>query len=348
MASPQRSTSHAVNVFLSAQPIGSRVKMIGLLVMVVVTGLALGSTTSYWLVPLYLVLMGWLLLGSPAQPMVHKVPSPHENLSPLVEVAAEVAPNLEVPAETHEAEAPAKKPRKTRSRGSRPRKTAKVEAVAPRAMATWVEVAPGSFMRVEIPVEPEDPQHATLDEIPPQPEDVVGEDVPAIASEPSEPEAETSEPEDVADRSTLEDAFVEPEPLGDLPFIPEAPLVVESEYVDSEEETTTNSTEPEGCDGNVSSSFSEARIEARLPELAAPDREHSLVEPPTKPDAPAAPRDPAETTISSCEMSRHVPRIRFHTSGVMRSSRPRKNARPLVRRPSGRIGAVPRVVLHRA
>lgn len=127
-----------------------------LVALIALTSLAVGATTSPWLVPPYLVAMGWLLLTpAPSRPVEGEAPST-ESPSSLAESShpgpeeapATLGPGVEAEAVPSPAEPP--RPRKSRARGKGKAK-AKAATPAERPPATWVQIAPGKFVRVEQP-----------------------------------------------------------------------------------------------------------------------------------------------------------------------------------------------------
>lgn len=108
----------------------------------VVTSLAVGRAFSWWLVPGYLALMGWLVAPStrrdarpaaPAIPDTDPAPAPNDD-SP--------EPGGTPPVEPPTTEVPARSRKRTR-------KTKAKVPVEPLEPAVWVRVGPGQFVRAE-------------------------------------------------------------------------------------------------------------------------------------------------------------------------------------------------------
>lgn len=267
-----------------------------LIALIGLTSLAVGATTSIWFVPPYLAAMGWLLLA-PARPVEGtRTPaqSAHEE-TPVADAVEE--PMLEVPAE------PAPKPKKGRGRGKSKAK-AKESPVVPPMIATWVQVAPGKFVRVEVPAPVE-----TADDMPsePEPTPIVVEVVEAIPDEPAPVIADGEESiqasDEVEDRAEVVSEERVPDPATE-------------EY---EEEQGTEWAGPIHADYIVVESD---EIEDHVPET--PPEESRLV----------ATGEPLRSGVSRSIHGRSI--------------RVRRDPRPKPRRGNGRIGASPRVVLHRA
>jgi hypothetical protein len=242
------------------------------------TSLAVGATTSPWLVPLYLAAMAWLLVapssertvddtakcegGQVASPLVDPEPSP-----PGEAGFSGAAPSGEVA-----------KPKSARSRGRKPKAKPKPEAPVEKTAATWVQVAPGKFVRVEIPVE------ATLAE-----------------------EIDTALPTDSQEVGPIADVPADAEPQSTDP--------------DASSEAPANPPDRRETWG-----------ETTLITEDEPFHDPVFVDPP----------EPARL-VAVDESARPIqPRVR-----LARSAWVRPDPRPRLRRGNGRVGAVPRVVLHR-
>ncbi len=117
--------------------------------LIAATSVAIAVAASPWLVPPYLGLMAWLLAapGKPAEPEApdrsNPPDCPTETAIPsAIEQAAEFEPEP-----SPELPPPPRKPRKSRGKG---RAKAIPAASAEKPQATWVQVEPGKFVRVEI------------------------------------------------------------------------------------------------------------------------------------------------------------------------------------------------------
>jgi hypothetical protein len=133
---------------------------------VVATSLVLGTVASWWLVPAYLVLMGWLLLpaddraggkaqvASPGNLAGQELRAMHAaSGSPAAAYGAGLTETAAEPtgAEPGPAVAVRSAPAK-RTRGGRGRSKAVKERTAPEPPpASWVRIGPGKFVRVEGP-----------------------------------------------------------------------------------------------------------------------------------------------------------------------------------------------------
>ncbi len=116
----------------------------GLALLIAATSLVLGWQASWWLVPIYLSIMAWLLAGGESNPGVDPRVEPSENQAEtLGAVVANAASEMAAPT-----------PRKSRAgtttpRRRRPRKIKPAAEPAFSTTSTWVQVAPGKFVRVE-------------------------------------------------------------------------------------------------------------------------------------------------------------------------------------------------------
>ncbi len=307
-------------------------RSIGLASLIGITSLAVGATTSYLLVPLYLLAMGWLLLGWPGNTGLPRGRSTTEepSPSPMAAVVTQVTP--EVPSETTipPVEESPKARSRGRTRGTRAKAKAKIELPPPpKVVATWVQVAPGKFVRVEMPESPSDESGGE----PTPPEIVEGQDI-------SDVDAETP--------------CVEPVPSSPSDPLPLGPIVKtaskESAWLPALELTTEGPYDP--------SEFDEP---SRLP-CEEPDRAMSLedgqgslnsefaprIEPLLSDTPPIPPQDGIDSLAVSSQAS--TPRrlkARYVASGVLRSARVSISTRPASRRSGGRIGSSPRVVSKR-
>lgn len=247
--------------------------------MVCITSLAVGATTSPWLVPPYLAAMAWLLVAPPARrasdralnPTVVVAAPPVADPGGLVSedsaTIAEATPGL------------AEKPKAGRGRGRKPKAKVKPEApVVEKTAATWVQVAPGKFVRVELPVEPVAEPTVEID---PHSD---SQDVGAFAEATTDVEQPPNDPEPTRE--------VAPEPTESQDSWRCSPLLVEDEPID----------------------------------------DPVFVDPP----------EPARLVAAEGPARPIQPRVR-----PARSAWVRPDPRPKLRRGNGRVGAVPRVVLHR-
>lgn len=156
-----------------------RVRRWGVIGLVLLTTLAVGSI-SLWLVPPYWLVMAWLL--TPPGGWRGTGSSDLAGSEPLPERAGGIdvdAPTTEgSPSPTDEPpppdadSIPSVKPRRKRSGRTRSKKKAQSDAAEPNVAATWVRVGPNQFVRVEVPVEPTEESPAQV-ETPPTEEVVV-------------------------------------------------------------------------------------------------------------------------------------------------------------------------------
>lgn len=285
----------------SFQAVAPRLRMIGLALLVAATGFAVGATTSFWLVPVYLLVMGWLLVGFPsAKASSLPAAAPANDFAAPADTPDVSSPSEEVSAPA--AEPPAKRAAKPRARGTRaPRTKPKPEPEAPRLMATWVQVAPGKFVRVEVP--------QTLESS--KPDSAISELEVALAHIVPEVSPDEASNGDTSESREDPDRAVEP-------VFAEAPVAdASSESLDS------------SCHAH-DQTFSTSVVTEEIANPPVPEAEAmhmSIVEP---------------------RPSRIVAKIRGNAFGVLRSSRMKGDPRAMVRRPAGRIGAIPRVMLHRS
>ena len=243
------------------------------------TSLAVGATTSPWLVPPYLAAMAWLLIGpaprrSPeagAAPGRESIPAPVGQPEPI---AAGDAPSAD-PAALGEGGKP--KAKSGRGRGRKPKAKTKPEVPAGTTAATWVQVAPGKFIRVERPVE-------------------------SVDDPTTEPEPETAAPTEWHETGIVAD------PAADA----ETPVLVE--------------VEPEPFEPR------ESWLETTLITEDESPADPVYVDPP----------EPARLVVVDHSSRPSQPRV-----WPARAARVRPVPRPKLRRGNGRVGAVPRVVLHR-
>ena len=134
-------------------------RTIALTSLVVLTSVAVGATTSIWFVPPYLLAMGWLLHAPESPPVGPSLELP-PTLPQSPGSASEPAPSSSDRPDAPAAETAPPKPRKRR-----PRNAAKAEPPQPtvRVEATWVQVTPGKFVRVERPIaESDDAMPSTM------------------------------------------------------------------------------------------------------------------------------------------------------------------------------------------
>lgn len=141
-----------------------RVRRWGVVGLVLITTLAVGSF-SLWLVPPYWVIMGWLL--APPEGWRRKWRGGSSETDHLPERGVATGPEANPPNVEDRPQAgetspddpppdsgPAVKPRRRkRSSGSRSKKKVQNEPEGPEVAATWVRVGPNQFVRVEVPVE---------------------------------------------------------------------------------------------------------------------------------------------------------------------------------------------------
>lgn len=320
-------------------------RSIGLASLIGITSLAVGATTSYFLVPIYLLAMGWLLVGWPLNAghslktrLIERPNSKAEEPSEPVTVLEPV----QIPENTVSDKDPASKSRsKSRARGSRSRSKPKVEAPQPRLAATWVQVAPGKFVRVELPetesikadvestLERNSVGEQPLDPLSPHPEPVLPDDSPPIPVL----ETESFVPLDsISPWSPVDSVggFANPDHEESHPFPP-----------GSLQEDPTKET-----------SWLE-------PSALLEDSQHEIVEQPTEwsdqagtlevePPVPDLVGDQDSLALASDAISPKRLKARYVDAGVLRSARISIVTRPASRRSAGRIGSSPRVILTRA
>lgn len=117
----------------------------GLFLLIIAASLALGWQGSWWLVPGYWLVMSWLLLGGESRTVLS---TPVDNGSletetPGCDGAPTASPGEPLP-DVDTAASRKAGPNRARRRARKPR------AGEPVATATWVQVAPGKFVRVEV------------------------------------------------------------------------------------------------------------------------------------------------------------------------------------------------------
>ena len=151
----------------TSAPAELRVRRWGVIGLVLLTTVAVGSI-SLWLVPPYWLIMAWLL----APPGGWRRP-PEPSAVPEADAPASALPEAEapVPEEPSPPETPEKPAKPARRKRSRAKKKAQEETLAPNVEATWVRVGPNQFVRVEVPVEPE-PDPAPAESTAAEPADV--------------------------------------------------------------------------------------------------------------------------------------------------------------------------------
>ena len=320
-------TSRASSSSRPANPTATGMRSLGLALMVAATSLAVGASTSYWLVPIYLLAMGWLLGGARAAPEVStSSPSEAETAQAAFPNEPNPPPSAEPVTADAESEAPPKP--KGRPRGKRSRAGAKAKVVEPGPppnLATWIQVAPGKFVRVEVPV-------PLLEERSGEAASISDPLAPAEARA-VEPIAEVSETEAVAVEESgdaSEDAPVEPTSTSDDPSGSDRPTIADEAGTNPVAilPTVRFDSNPDGLDDSDAAPEDAGPAFADLP---LSSRDGSAAPPPTI------------TIAERCGAT-----ARRLDPAILRSTRPRKDTRPRPRRPSGRVGARPRVVLHRA
>lgn len=370
-------SSRSLDATRPAMPIAPGLRSVSLAFLVGVTSLAVGATTSYWLVPLYLLTMGWLLLGPSAgaasgspvdRPVEGSISRPDLEPAGASRSGPETISESPQDAPGSRIDEPAKPRGKARSRGGRGRAKAQAESpTTPPTIATWVQVAPGKFVRVEVPttsttefgesqvapgdVEPEKPS------VPPA---VVESDGPTVHGLADETEGIVGEAE-LAATATAEAAG--PSDPGPDDVSTEEPSSgsqqpSSSELVDDIECTPHDSaagrpgiddygpkeavTFDRGVCGFVASQEMAPGLADEIPHA-----------PPNGPASEAGdelgvPLDDEPPPMVATNVARHGPPIRRVDSGVLRSARLRRDPRPRPRRANGRVGATPRVICKRA
>ncbi|WP_406694530.1 hypothetical protein V5E97_26005 [Singulisphaera sp. Ch08] len=286
--------SSSPNLSSTTEPrLGSRVRAwawpVVVIVLMVLTSLALAFTVSVWLVPPYFILMVWIL--APAQGPRDHVPAPLAPGSQLVsddeslfepseseiglrsqpEPVVAVSSPSEIAADLDGGNDPnpvAVKTKRGKGRGRKAKGGPIVESAAA-APATWIQVGPGKFVRVEGPstdghTEPvptlseSEPTHPPASALQPASEDVAELVSQELAAEVS-PEIENRSA--VFDAPAAHDEFIEDEPITDNDAVslsdaeallrpsPEEPVLSEEELY-SGEFAVEVSPEPEDCNAN--------------------------------------------------------------------------------------------------
>lgn len=337
-----------------------------LAVLIALTSLAVGATTSPWLVPPYLAAMAWLLLTPGSQTPAVAPSSPAGRAGEADDEPTTESEPVAVPeAEPTTAEAPAKPKKKARSK-AKPKAPPVPEA--PPMMATWVQVAPGKFVRVEVPA--------------PAPEEILQ---PAVRPEAIEgPDASPEVPIESGperDCSGLAD-------VGSAPMQVDGPARLEHDASGSEDQAPPERMEIGPQLEPISADWTQPEVSAETPATAADegpttspnlspasesltsvepetfgepdplDDETSDVGPAlsTEQESETGPPPATETPFDEAAFAGQHVAIRDGSArgpihprySSARSIKLRRDPRPKPRRISGRVGATPRVVLHRS
>jgi hypothetical protein len=173
---------------LRARRLPERGRRAALAALILLTSAAVGSAVSWWLVPGYLVLMGWLLGG----PRPETAPSPDlEGFAPHVAGDCEIQPSTRAEA-PGEPESPTPAATNDPTGATRRKRRRKAKARIPAAVgetATWVRVGPGKFIRVEGPAPPETPAATVPGDSPEVPNEPPAVENPADRADEPSPEA---------------------------------------------------------------------------------------------------------------------------------------------------------------
>jgi hypothetical protein len=132
--------------WIAARRLPERGRRAALGVLILLTSAAVGSAVSWWLVPVYLGLMGWLLTGAREVPPAGResaVPELPEPPSPVAEAQPAIPAREEAPPS---AESKGKRKQGSRKRSRKPKAIADLPVTA-----QWVRVGPGRFVRAEGP-----------------------------------------------------------------------------------------------------------------------------------------------------------------------------------------------------
>jgi hypothetical protein len=209
-------------------PAELRVRRWGVVGLVLLTTLAVG-TISLWLVVPYWLIMAWLLTppGGWRRSPRQEAAVGNSPVQPPFE--AEATPPIEP--EPQEIAPPAKPARRKRSRS---KKKVQQEAPAPNVEATWVRVGPNQFVRVEVPVEPDvEPAPSGSPANP----DAMHDPTPLESAESTQT---TVEPESVAEEVSVDEERTD--------SIAAEPMSTEfSEPIDPEANTVLSTIKPESC-----------------------------------------------------------------------------------------------------
>ena len=301
-------------------PSRPRLRTLALAGLILLTSVAVGATTSFWLVPPYLLAMGWLLLTPSTSSNVARTPfesSAHSDPVVPAEVPLDSAPEPPL------VPAPVPKPRKRK-----PRASAKVEPTVPivRVEATWIQVAPGSFVRVEKPIDQSDESTRVVEAAnPPSHEEAPNED-PAVnlgsaktfLTIESGDEGEISGPIDSSPEMSREESSEMPAEC--------VSVVPNEDSIRGSLERSTPIVTSE-CDRDVDDGFRrEEWLEIDVVAAGPP---------------PGEDFDHGRSTLSAAS-----PPPRDQRSS-RRSTRVLRDRRPAQRRGNGRVGAKPRVSLSR-
>jgi hypothetical protein len=130
--------------------LGQGLFRVALAALVAITTVVLGWAGSVWLVPPYLLLIGWLLVPSRHQQRTLDATTAETAITELVEQLPDSVQAEHVPT-GDSLESLSSKTAKTRTRRSRARPKVKLPQDLDTPAATWVQVGPGKFIRVEGP-----------------------------------------------------------------------------------------------------------------------------------------------------------------------------------------------------
>jgi hypothetical protein len=275
-----------------------------LALLMVGTSWAIASSASIWLVPPYLILMAWLLfphsVGRPSGALDESGPNESDSLPPAKagEASDALLENPALAGSVDDGSEPATSPTPPKARKGKGRGK-KVKPVIEPIEATWVQVAPGKFVRVEAS-EASNPAgpHSSLGDsaevdATPQPSDRA--ETEPVESESTTAEVITEEPESpgIFEGPSAVDGNA-PQDEGLLEATESARLDPLAEAVDDriEAEPVVGGLEDEG----ERSSLSEAFEPSGSPDLTdvAPEAEEEWEE-------PLEEADPTETTVDETD-----------------------------------------------
>ncbi len=301
---------------LRSRPSARTQALVGL---VILTSVAVGATTSAWLVPPYLLAMGWLLHAPDA--------SQDRSRAETRESASPNPPRREPPPDTDppstvSPEIPTPEPATPKPKRRRPRNVAKAEPPPPavRVEATWVQVVPGKFVRVERPVTESEAQPQTD-----TPEVAVGSDF-----------SDLGDPSDAGPAAA-------PDRVASDPISEPTPSPIDAPEAMEQRESSEDST------SGPASSLKEGGL-ADAEDEASRHREWLDVVLGSEGDDSEAsdrdrPIDDLATPATSVASHDRAPRRTSHAPANW--FRIRRDPRPISRRGTGRVGPRPRVSLGR-
>jgi hypothetical protein len=146
-------------------------RSVALAALVGLTSLAVGRAFSWWLVPVYLVLMSWLLAPPRTDGHSTRETDAWPSEGPATD-EPDPGPEAEVPPAPAATEAPAPSRKRTRKPRSKPKSKSRPLPDPPEE-AVWIRVGPGQFVRAEAPAATIDPPAPTTEEAATVPETVL-------------------------------------------------------------------------------------------------------------------------------------------------------------------------------